>query len=132
MTYIALSSHRLGYRLVSQLVYRWQRNSRSSESSIARSFSLARPCLGLFPFIVPTFSPFKFHLFYYYSCVCFFLLLHLYCSHTRGYTHTHLHTPTHLDTQTLTQTHTGTGSPFPSVHAKWSLIFRSFGRLCID
>ena len=49
---------------------------------------------------------------YYYSCVCFFLLLHSCCSHARGI---------------LRGIHTlCMGSLFPIVHAKWYNVLRSF------
>ena len=55
----------------------------------------------------------SFHISYsslaYYFCVCFFLLFHPCCCHERGGILCIL-----------------VRSPFPIVHAKWSLVFRSF------
>ena len=50
--------------------------SRPSGSSIVRSSALVRPCFGTFPLCahVPLFQ-----ISFYYSRVCFFLLLHPYC-----------------------------------------------------
>ena len=81
-------------------------------SSIVKSLALVRSCSGLFLSYCP--RPFLLHfilLFYYYSCVCFFLL-YTYCSHARGIL-CGMHTPC-------------IWSPFPTVYAKWSLVFRSF------
>ena len=72
-----------------------------SESSIGRFVTLVMPCLEPFPF-VSTFLSSRFHTtLLHYFCVCFFLLLHSWCSHARGI---------------LCEDHT----PFPIAHAKWS------------
>ena len=74
------------------------------------SLALVRPCLGLFPLCAhgPLFQ------ISYYSLAllfCFFLLLHPCCSHAQCIL-CGIHTPC-------------IGSPFPAVHAKWSLVFQS-------
>ena len=102
--------HRLGVKFVS-IIYGSGIRSRPSGSSIVRSLALVRSYLGLFSF-VPTFIFSYFILLYYYdSCVCFFLLIHNYCSHALGI---------------LCGIHTSCiWSPFPVVHGRWSLIFWS-------
>ena len=67
-----------------------------------------RPCLGLCP---RSSLPYFLLLSCYYSCVCFFLLLHPNCSHARGI---------------LCGIHTSCmWSLFPTAHAKWYVVFRS-------
>ena len=95
---------RLQVRLVSQQSNLWQRDSRPSRSSIARSLALVNLIWDFSPpcpcFFLPDFLKFS-----HYFCVCFFLLLHPCCSHTRGI---------------LCGIHTSCmGSPF---HAEWSLV----------
>ena len=70
-------------------------------------FNHSRPSASYPRYFLPYFIlPFN-----YYSCVCFFLLLHPCCFHARGI---------------LREIHTSCmGSPFP-VHAEWSLVFWSF------
>ena len=91
-----------------------QRDLRPSWSFKVRSLALVRPCLGLSPLQCPcSLPPYFVLLFYYDSSACFFLLLYPSCSHVCGILWT-IHTSC-------------TGSHFLIVHAKWSLVFRSFG-----
>ena len=90
----------------SQLVYRL--------GQLIKSSALAKLCLGLFPPLQcpRSFLPF-FMLFLYYYFVCFFLLLHPCFSHARSI-------PCGINTSSM-------GSLFSIVHAKWSVVFWSFG-----
>ena len=70
--------------------------SRPSGSCIVRSSAIIKPYLGLFPLILPTF----FHLIFHTNRLLG--LFHTCCV---------IHTPC-------------MGSPFPTVYARWSLVFR--------
>ena len=69
---------------------------------------VVRPCLELFPSFPRSFLPDFILLFYYDSCVCFFLLLFPYAKYTVWDTHLVHGIPVR---------------PFPIVHAEWSLVF---------
>ena len=75
---------------------------------IMRPLALVGPCLGLFPFVSSFFSS------RFLTILLWFLyLLHPRCFHTRGI---------------LCGIHTSCiRAPFSIAHAKWSLVFRSFG-----
>ena len=97
----AFQDHRLGQLILSDL---WYSKSRPSGKIIARSSAFVSLYLGR------SFLPDVLLLPCYYSCVCFFLLFHLCCSHALGI---------------LCRIHTSSmGALFPIVYAKWSLVFR--------
>ena len=109
---------------------------------MVRSLALVRSCLRRFLF-VPTFLSSRFiatplH----YSCVCFFLLLHLRCFHARGIL-CEIHTlcigspfflnifltcsvPLEIRINFFITTSTTRDLPFPILHAEWSLVFWYF------
>ena len=110
---LSLRSHRLSYKLgqlVSLIYCRGIRDPRGAQwidpqRQIGLVWDVSPSCpRSSFPYFIL--------LYYYDSCICFFLLFHPCCSHARG---------------TLFEIHTSCmESPFPAVHTKWSLVFQSF------
>ena len=103
--------HGFGYRL-SQLVYSMVGGLAFLGELNSYSLNASQALFGTYPLRahVPFFqiSCYSLALF----LVCFFLLLHPYCSHARGIL-------CGINTSSM-------GSPFPIVHAEWCLVFQSF------
>ena len=111
INFLALRGHRLGCRLGLNLFWSMVKGVATlGKRNSYKSSALVSLCIGLF-FLVPTFLSCRPLAAIFLSCICFFLLLHPFCSHARGIL-CGIHT-------------TYVGSPFPIVYAKWSLVLRS-------